>query len=208
MNLMQNIKRLLRKLLELTKLRQPPFFISDNPDFSHIKSGKFSYGKPLIMGWDGTSETKVTIGRFCSIADGVRILLRVNHPIDAPSTYPFSRVMGIDTREPYEWSRGPVVIGHDVWIGQDAVIMGGVNIGNGAVIAAKSVLTKDVPPYGIVAGNPARLIKKRFDDETIKALSDICWWDWPESLIRQHAQLLSHGKIGDFLQIAAKVSDL
>ncbi len=180
--------------------------MKDNPNLAHIQAGEFSYGQPLIMGWDGTPETKVTIGRFCSFADGVRMLLRVNHPIHSPSTYPLAKILGIDHDEPYEWSGGPIVIGHDVWIGQDAVILGGVTLGHGSIVAGHAIVTKDVPPYGIAAGNPARLVKHRFDDATIQRLLEIQWWDWPLPTIREHAVLLSTGRVDRFLKVSESIS--
>ena len=114
----------------------------------------------------------------------------------------------MDCGRPYEWGRGPVSIGHDVWIAHDAVIFGGVTLGNGCIIGAKAIVTKDVAAYDIVAGNPARLVKKRFDDATIEKLQAIRWWDWPEPLIRQHASLLSHGPIDEFLRIAQGLTDV
>ncbi|HSH95614.1 MAG TPA: CatB-related O-acetyltransferase [Roseimicrobium sp.] len=178
---MNQITRKWLKALEWVGLRRPPFFIRDNPDYSHIPAGEYSYGKPLIMGWDGTPETRVTIGRFCSFADGVRILLRVNHPIHSASTYPVAKILGVPCTGPYEWSQGPVSIGH------------------GAVIAANSVVTEDVPPYGIAAGNPARIVRRRFDEETVRSLLEIPWWDWPMADIRQHAVLLFSGDVATFL---------
>jgi acetyltransferase-like isoleucine patch superfamily enzyme len=202
---MNTCRRIFRKALERVGVRKAPFFIRDNPDFAHIAAGKFSYGKPLIMGWDGTPETQVTIGKFCSIADGVRMLLRVNHPIHSPSTYPLTKILEVHHDGQYEWSRGPIMIGHDVWIGQDAVIIGGVTINHGAVVANHAIVTKDVPPYGIVAGNPARLVKLRFDEPTIKKLLQIQWWNWSDVLIKKHAILLSMGKIDDFSKLADQI---
>lgn len=203
---MKKLRRIARKIFERCGLRKTPFFIRDNPDFEHVAAGEFSYGKPLIMGWDGTPETRVTIGRFCSIADGVRMLLRVNHPIHSASTYPVAKILGVHHDEPYEWCSGPIVIGNDVWIGQDAVIHGGVTLGHGAVVAGHAIVTTDVPPYGIVAGNPARLVKYRFDDATIQMLLEIQWWDWPMPTIREHAVLLSTGRVDRFLKVSESIS--
>ena len=192
---MRPASRLLRKLLEYSGVISAPFFLNENPDYAHIAAGEFSYGKPLIMGWDGSSETRVSIGKFCSIADGVRMQLRVNHPVHSPSTYPLARILGVQDSASYEWSAGPITIGHDVWIGQDALILGGVSIGHGAIVAARAVVTKDVPPYGIAAGNPARIVKSRFEQETVKKLLELQWWDWPIATIKEHASLLSTGTV-------------
>lgn len=197
------MRRWIRLAMERLGLRRSPFYIRDNPDYHNLEAGAFSYGKPLIMGADGTPETKVSIGRFCSIGDGVRIMLRVNHPTDAPTTYPLASILGLgDT--PVK-CRGPVRIGHDVWIGQDALIFGGVTLGNGTIVGARAVVTRDVPPYGIAVGNPARVVRKRFGDSVIKQLEATRWWDWPEHLLRQHAGLLSRGPIDEFLRVAAQL---
>ncbi|GAA0576255.1 Vat family streptogramin A O-acetyltransferase [Rhizomicrobium electricum] len=127
---------------------------------------------------------KLVIGKFCAIARGVRFIMNgANHKLTGLSTYPFG-IFGQGWQaaipKPGELKiKGDTVIGNDVWLGYEAVIMPGVKIGNGAIVAAKSVVTRDVPAYGIVGGNPAKLIKKRFDDDTIVALQTLAWWDWP-----------------------------
>jgi virginiamycin A acetyltransferase len=126
---------------------------------------------------------RLIIGKFCAIATNVKFIMNgANHKLDAISTYPFpafgqgwEKAMDKLMNLP---SRGDTIVGNDVWIGYDAVIMPGVKIGDGAVIAAKSVVTKDVPPYTIVGGNPASLIKQRFSDAEIAQLLEIRWWDW------------------------------
>ncbi|MEG0277112.1 MAG: CatB-related O-acetyltransferase [Coprobacillus sp.] len=133
---------------------------------------------------------KLIIGKFCQIASGVQFIMgSANHRIDSLSTYPFN-VFGNAWQEctPDHLSqlpfKGDTIIGNDVWIGRQAVIMPGVKIGNGAIIAAYSVVTKDVEAYCIVGGNPARYIRKRFDDELISLLQEIKWWDFtPQKLI-------------------------
>lgn len=126
---------------------------------------------------------RLIIGKFCAIARGVTFIMNgANHKMSGFSTYPFE-IFGADWArvmpDPSEYpDKGDTVIGHDVWIGYQATIMPGVKVGNGAIIAAKSVVTKDVPAYGIVGGNPAQLIRKRFDDVTIQTLEEIAWWDW------------------------------
>lgn len=199
---MKNWRRLLRRVLERTGLKRAPYFTADNPDYAGLDIGAHTYGQPLLLGWDGTPETRVSIGRYCSIAHGVRILLRANHPIASATTYPLGRVFGQEQEHEFSTSRGPVRIGHDVWIGYEALILSGVTIGNGAVIGARAVVTRDVPPYGIVAGNPARLIRRRFDDATIARVEATRWWDWPDARVRAHSQLLSHGDIQEFLRFA------
>jgi len=203
---MSHWPRRFRRLLERIGLRRAPFFLSENPDYAGHEIGAYSYGAPLLLGCDGSPETRVSIGRYCSFAHGVRILLRANHPTTSATTYPIGRVFAQEEERDFSTSRGPVRIGHDVWVGYEALILSGVSIGNGAVIGARAVVTRDVPPYGIVAGNPARLIRRRFDDAIIARLEATRWWDWPEERIRAHAQLLSHGAIERFLEVAERES--
>lgn len=198
--------RRFRRLLERLGLRRAPYFLSENPDYAGLDVGAYSYGAPLLLGCDGTPETHVSIGRYCSFAHGVQILLRANHPMKSATTYPLGRVFGQEQECDFSTSRGPVRIGHDVWVGYEALILSGVTIGNGAVIGARAVVTRDVPPYGIVAGNPARLVRRRFDDATVARLEATRWWDWPEERIRAHMHLLSHGAIEEFLAFAERES--
>lgn len=128
---------------------------------------------------------KLVIGRFCAIAEGARFIMNgANHAMSGFSTYPFN-IFGHGWEEGFDaatWQRelrGDTIIGNDVWIGMEAVILPGVHIGDGAIIAAKSVVSRHVPPYAIVAGNPSTVVKKRFDDRTIEKLLAIAWWNWP-----------------------------
>jgi virginiamycin A acetyltransferase len=126
---------------------------------------------------------KLIIGKFCALATGIKFIMNgANHKISGFSTYPFDifgngweRVAPQPEELPF---KGDTVIGNDVWIGYEAVIMPGVKIGDGAIVAAKSVVTKEVPPYSVVGGNPANLLKKRFSEETIELLLEISWWNW------------------------------
>lgn len=153
----------------------------------NIKIGKYSYGCQKI---DGTIEPGTKIGSYCSIAPGVRIG-GLNHPIKYVTTHPilyndiFKYVEICDENVKSE----TVTIGNDVWIGFNSIILGGVTIGNGAIIAAGSVVTKDVPPYSIVGGSPARVIKYRFEKKQIEALEKIKWWDWEENKIKYNINL-------------------
>lgn len=126
-------------------------------------------------------DDKLIIGKFCSIASGAKFILNGgNHRIDRFTTYPFE-IFGNSWKhvQPDAYpNKGNIVIGSDVWLGYNTVIMPGVNIGHGAIIGTCAVVTKDVPPYAIVGGNPAQVIRYRFDDETIHILLGIAWWDW------------------------------
>lgn len=152
---------------------------------------RHSYGSPQIFQWGEGAAYKV--GNFCSIGFGVKIFLGGNHRTDWVTTFPFghtAREVFPDRVEGHPHTKGDVVLKNDVWIGADATIMSGVTIGNGAVVANSAVVTKDVPDYCIVAGNPARVVKKRFTDEQIAALLETAWWDLPDDVIKPLIPLL------------------
>lgn len=156
--------------------------------------GRGTYGNPEILHWGEPSTLKV--GNFCSIAGGVTIFLGGNHRIDWITTYPFSVFReNAQHIKGHPASRGDVIIGHDVWIGANAVILSGVRIGNGAVIGASAVVTHDVPPYGVVAGNPAKIVKMRFNEKDIKILQSLEWWNWSDPKIDAAMPLLLNGDI-------------
>ncbi|MGL5154748.1 MAG: CatB-related O-acetyltransferase, partial [Aeromonas veronii] len=143
---------------------------------------------------------KLIIGKFCAIARGVKFIMNgANHQTSGFSTYPFFIFgNGWEHAAPAPGSlpyKGDTVIGNDVWIGYDALIMPGVKVGNGAIIAARSVVTGDVPAYALVGGNPAKVIRYRFDDDTIARLNAIAWWDWPVEQISRNLPLISGGEI-------------
>lgn len=140
---------------------------------------------------------RLIIGKFCALATGVRFVMNGgNHAMDGPSTFPFPIFGG-------EWAehgpprgapgRGDTVIGNDVWIGNGATIMPGVTIGHGAIIATGAVVSRDVPPYAIVAGNPARVVRMRFDDAEIATLLRVSWWDRPPAQISRHLPVIMRG---------------
>jgi virginiamycin A acetyltransferase len=142
---------------------------------------------------------KLIIGKFCQIATNVRFIMNgSNHPMKGVSTYPFKVFGGHWSHASLEVkSKGDTVVGNDVWIGNGATIMRGIKIGDGAIIGANSLVTKDVEPYTIVGGNPAAEIRKRFDDETIKFLSKLKWWDWDVRKITDNLEFLTSGNIDE-----------
>ena len=144
---------------------------------------------------------KLVIGKFCSIACGAKFLFTsANHTLRSLSTYPFPifyEAWDTPVSEITEaWdNRGDIVIGSDVWIGYEAVILSGVRIGDGAIVAARAVVTKDVEPYTIVGGVPAKPIRKRFDPETIRRLEHLRWWDWPREKLAQNIAAIQAGRL-------------
>lgn len=147
------------------------------------------------------NHDRLIIGKFCSIACGAKFLFNsANHTLSSLSTYPFPiffEEWDLEIKDITKaWdNKGDIVIGNDVWIGYEAVILAGVTIGDGAVIGTRAVVTKDVPPYTIVGGIPAKPIKKRFPQETIDALLKIKWWDWDKKHIAQQISHLQSGNI-------------
>jgi acetyltransferase-like isoleucine patch superfamily enzyme len=166
-------------------------YMKDQIQHPNVTIGDYSYGTPQIRWLIG--RERVTIGKFCSFSPGVQILISGNHPIDTVSSYPFQSLKdlwpGAQGKCPF--AKGDVHIGHDVWVGLDAVILSGVTIGHGAVIGTKAVVTKDIPPYAIAVGNPVRIVKYRFDEETIQMLLEVKWWDWPEEKIRRNIAVIT-----------------
>jgi virginiamycin A acetyltransferase len=151
---------------------------------------------------------RLVIGRYCALAEGVRFVMSgANHPMLGPSTFPFGIFGG-------EWaertldlvyggeSRGDTVVGSDVWLGYRALVMPGVRIGHGAIVAASSVVVADVPPYAIVGGNPARVVRMRYPDEDIERLLRAAWWDWPVELVTEHARTIMSGTPAQLEEIA------
>lgn len=156
---------------------------------SCVQVGRFTYGVNVshILQWD--EGTGLQIGNFCSIAVGVHFMLGGNHSIDWITTYPFGFAhaddLGGPVGPPGHYSKGDIRIGNDVWIGRNALILSGVTIGDGAAIAAHSVVAHDVPPYAIAGGNPAKFIRFRFGEEMRALLSELRWWDLSTADIKE-----------------------
>ena len=151
---------------------------------------------------------RLVIGRFCAIASGVRFIMNgTNHATSGLTTYPF-QIFGAGWGQGFEASdlrdgfRGDTIVGNDVWIGTEAMILPGARVGDGAIIGARAVVSGKVPAYGIVVGNPGRVVRKRFDEATIARLLALRWWDWDAERITGHVQLLRGGDI-DALERAA-----
>lgn len=161
--------------------------------------GDHTYGKPRVISWgEGTS---LNIGKYCSIGTNVIIFLGSEHRIDWVSTYPFPFLWAEAKSIPgHPSTKGDVVIGNDVWIAFGTTILSGVTIGDGAAIGACSVVARDIPPYAIAAGNPAQVIRYRFDEETIRRLLQIKWWHWPDEKVRENIHLICSDSINTFIK--------
>ena len=155
---------------------------------------------------------KLVIGKFCAIAQGTTFIMSgANHAMTGFSTYPFHIFgeawhEGFDPHTIFDHIRGDTVIGHDVWLGTNATVLPGVQIGSGAIIGAHTVVAKDVPAYAIVVGNPGRIVKLRFDGQTIERLLEIAWWNWPLGKITRHLSAIRSADISE-LENAAMDDD-
>ncbi|WP_415931445.1 CatB-related O-acetyltransferase [Zhenpiania hominis] len=164
-------------------------FVRDPRDF---EKNNVLYHYPI-------NRDRLIMGKFCSIACGAKFLFTsANHTQKSLSTYPFPiffEEWDLDVEDiTSAWDRkGDIVIGSDVWIGYEAVILSGVTIGDGAIIGARAVVTKDIPPYTIVGGVPARQIRRRFSEETIAALLELKWWNWPREKIARKIEAIKNG---------------
>ena len=161
---------------------------------SQVEIGRFTYGLEGLTVREWGEGASLTIGAFCSIAEGAQIFLGGNHRADWITTYPFGHIhqelLGANATAGHPATNGPVVIGNCVWVGSNATIMSGVSISDGAIIAANATVTKDVGPYEIVGGNPAKLIRKRFDDLIIEKLLELKWWNLATEQVREISSIL------------------
>jgi acetyltransferase-like isoleucine patch superfamily enzyme len=167
-------------------------------DFAGYEIGEYTYGQPKLIRFE--DDAVLRIGKFCSIAADVKFMLGGNHRTDWVTTYPVSNFFEFAWKMPnIHIFRGDLTIGNDVWIGQEAFILSGVTVGDGAVIGARAVVAKDVAPYSIVVGNPARHVRFRFDEKTIEALLKIRWWDWPIEKIAEAMPMMLSEDIKGFI---------
>lgn len=183
-------------------ITNPNIKIGDYTIYNDFANNPIDFEKNNVLYHYPINHDQLIIGKFCSIACGAKfIFTSANHTLKSLSTYPFPlfwEEYGLEQKDVTRaWEKkGDIVIGNDVWIGYEAVIMSGVQIGNGAIIGTRAVVTKDVEPYTIVGGVPAKPIKKRFDDETIKKLQSLCWWDWNKEQLREKLNDIMCGNIG------------
>ncbi len=168
-------------------------FIGEYTYFDDKRHGPDKFEEYNVLYNYDFSKVKLVIGKFCAIAAETKFIMTGDHKLDAISTYPFP-IFQQGWEHVYDVKdlpvKGDIIIGNDVWIGYDSLIKNGVTIGDGAIIGARAVVVRDVPPYAIVAGNPAVVVKMRFDDATIARLLRIAWWNWDLSTINQHLKLI------------------
>lgn len=191
-------------------------FVKNIADLPNVQIGDYTYYddpegpeafRRNILYHFAFSRDRLVIGKFCAIATGAKFMMNdANHRLDGPTTFPFS-IFGGDWLEPFRGDfslpgRGDTVVGSEVWIGYDGLILPGVTIGDSAVVGARAVVTRNVPPYTVVAGNPARVVRMRFDEATVARLLEIRWWDWDIGKITRHVAALSGGRVEDLADLA------
>lgn len=179
----------------------PSITVGDFTMYNDFVNDPREFEKNNVLYHYPINHDKLKIGKFCSIACGAKFLFNsANHTVKSLSTYPFPiffEEWGLDVKDiTSAWdNKGDIVIGNDVWIGYEAVIMSGVTIGDGAIIGTRAVVTKDVPPYTIVGGVPAKQMRKRFPEEIISELLKLKWWDWTFKKISQNMEFIKNGDL-------------
>lgn len=184
-----------------TIINNPNIIVGDYTIYNDFVNDPTQFEKNNVLYHYPINQDRLIIGKFCSIACGAKFLFNsANHALRSLSNYTFPLFFeewGLNKKNVASaWdNKGDIIIGNDVWIGYEVVIMAGVHIGDGAVIAARAVVTKDVPPYTIVGGTPARKIRMRFEEETIAKLQQIQWWNWPVEKIRRSLPYIMEGTV-------------
>lgn len=198
----------------LLPLPQHPrvMFVKNLPGLVNVEIGDYTYyddpegpeafRRNILYHFEFTGD-RLRIGKFCQLATGCKFMMNgANHRTSGVSTYPFQIFEAWRGRFESELDfpeRGDTVIGNDVWIGYDALIMPGVTVGDGAIVGSRAVVTRNVPPYAVVAGNPARVVRKRYSDKEVEVLLSIRWWDWDREKISRNIEALS---VGDPIRLA------
>lgn len=181
-------------------ITNPAIIVGEYTMYNDFVNDPVQFERNNVLYHYPVNHDRLIIGKFCSIACGAKFLFNsANHSLSSLSTYPFPifyEEWGLDRKNVAEaWdNKGDIVIGNDVWIGYEAAILAGVTVGDGAVIGARVVVTKDVPPYTIVGGIPAKPIRKRFSEETISELLALKWWDWPKERIARNIPAIQSGR--------------
>lgn len=182
-------------------ITDPSVQVGDYTMYNDFVRDPRNFQKNNVLYHYPVNHDRLVIGKFCSVACGAKFLFNsANHAMGSLSTYPFPLFFeewGLEKARVAEaWdNKGDIVVGNDVWIGYEAVILAGVTVGDGAVIGTRAVVTRDVPPYTIVGGVPARPIRRRFPEETIEELLRLRWWDWPPERIAQNLPAIRAGRV-------------
>ncbi len=182
-------------------ITDPSIQVGDYTMYNDFVNDPTGFEKNNVLYHYPINHDRLIIGRFCSIGCGAKFLFNsANHTVSSLSTYPFPLFFEeweLEKKNVTDsWDdKGDIIIGNDVWIGYEAVIMAGVTIGDGAIIGARAVVTKDVSPYTIVGGIPAKSIRKRYSEETIDLLTELKWWDWPEERIAKNIKAIQNGRL-------------
>lgn len=190
-------------------ITDPNITVGDFTMYNDFVNDPRQFEKNNVLYHYPVNHDKLIIGKFCSIACGAKFLFNsANHTQTSLSTYPFPiffEEWGLDVKDiTAAWdNKGDIVIGNDVWIGYEAVILAGVTIGDGAIVGTRAVVTKDVPPYTVVGGVPAKTIRKRFDSDIIEVLQKLNWWDWPAEKIKRHLREIQSGKFEELATLSA-----
>ena len=182
-------------------VKDPSIEVGDYTIYNDFISDPRLFEKNNVLYHYPINHERLIIGKFCSIACGVKFLFNcANHTLKSLSTYTFPlfyeewELEKSDVASAWD-NKGDIVIGNDVWIGFEAVILAGVKIGDGAIIGARAVVTKDVPPYSIVGGIPAKVIRKRYSPDIIEQLLSLKWWDWTKEKIKRNLPFIMSGDI-------------
>ncbi|MDL2243710.1 CatB-related O-acetyltransferase [Bacteroidales bacterium OttesenSCG-928-J19] len=189
-----------------TVVKNPHILVGDYTIYNDFVNDPILFEKNNVLYHYPINNDRLIIGKFCSIACGAKFIFNsANHTLKSLSNYTFPlfyNEWGLDKANVTDaWdNKGDIVIGNDVWIGYDAIIMAGVHIGDGAIIGTRAVVTKDVPPYTIVGGVPAKEIRKRFEEETILKLQKLKWWDWEIERIRESIPYIANGNINKLIE--------
>lgn len=182
-------------------IKNPNIIVGDFTMYHDWVNDPAQFEKNNVLYHYPINNDKLIIGKYCSVACGAKFMFTSgNHAMKSLSTYAFPIFFNewdLDWKDITKaWdNKGDIVIGNDVWIGYESVIMQGVHIGDGAIIGTRAIVTKDVPPYTIVAGVPAQPVKKRFDEKTINKLISIKWWDWSPEKIKEKLPMIMNGDI-------------
>jgi acetyltransferase-like isoleucine patch superfamily enzyme len=193
----KSLMRRIRLLSPAAPAPESPVWTNQLRALTKYSIGDWTYGCPIVRDWN--QKTTLVIGKYCSIADGVTIFLGGNHRTDYLTTFPFAELLNASNTVLTGMSKGDVRIGHDVWIGAEAMILSGVSIGCGAVIGARSVVTSSIEPYSFAAGNPARHIRFRVPENLIPQMLSIAWWNWPHNEVIKAAPLLLSTSFQEFI---------